>query len=408
MQSIRRRHRAWSVCRLFLAGFLLISTSGLVRGDSQLEDLATRAGFKILARGDSSSNRQKAARDNIPLNRMSPASRERASRILQNCNQYRSLPELQYSADPAMYRYLLQHPDVAVSTWRVMGISKFQMWQTGPTEYEAEAIDGSQGIADVLYRDDQQIIFICDGQYHNPLLPKSLDAAALVWFRYNFTPAADGQQLVSQKADVFVAFPSHSLSTVAKILTPVTNSMMDRNVFEVSLYAGMMSRAVRDEPEWVIQVARQLEGVLPQRENELIEIARLPRAPRVERPTSAQGGDRSMLLSSGISLFEPPKPEEVVAGMAKVSDVPQPAAVAKPSSAPTAPAAPSPAQQSTTKAPVKTVSQPNITNTSPPAEVVVTPAVRVADKPSDSTPAGTGDFRLQPEATPPQNLRKQK
>ncbi len=86
------------------------------------------------------------------------------------------------------------------------GISKFQMWQTGPTEYEAEAIDGSQGIADVLYRDDQQIIFICDGQYHNPLLPKSLDAARLVWLRYNFTPAADGQQLVSQKADVFVHF----------------------------------------------------------------------------------------------------------------------------------------------------------------------------------------------------------
>ncbi len=69
-------------------------------------------------------------------------------------------------------------------------------------------------------------------------------------------------------------------------------------------------------------VARQLEGVLPQRENELIEIARLPRASALSARHLLRGEDRSMLLSSGISLFEPPKPEEVVAGMAKVSGRP--------------------------------------------------------------------------------------
>jgi hypothetical protein len=230
--------------------------------------------------------------------------------IIDDCSQYRRLPSLQYSIDEPMYRYLLQHPDVAVSTWRVMGISRFEMWQTGPLEYEAKAVDGSEGIADILYQDANQMVFVCQGTYHNVLLPKPLEASALIWFRATYTPAPDGTHTVSQKADVFVKFPSTAFSAVAKMLTPVTNGMMDRNLFEVSLYSSMMSRAVRDEPEWVIQVADQMEGVLPQRRGELIEVAQRPRkvnkgqnAP-AEKVTSV---DRSVIMSPQLLFFDPPK-----------------------------------------------------------------------------------------------------
>ncbi|MCA9065025.1 MAG: hypothetical protein KDA96_18270, partial [Planctomycetaceae bacterium] len=225
------------------------------------------------------------------------------------CSQFRSLPSLKYAADPALYRYLVQHPDVAVSTWRVMGISRFQMWQTGATEYEAEASDGSIGIADILYRDQNRCLFICEGSYANPLLPKPLEAKALVWFTSAFEADQNGTPQVTQHVDVFVSFPSAGVSTVAKMLAPVTNPMMDRNVFEVSLYAGMMSRAVANEPEWVKEVARQMEGVLPQRRTELTAIADQPRA-RMERmgtvERKANGGNHAELLSMTPAIFEPP------------------------------------------------------------------------------------------------------
>ncbi len=284
---------------------------------SQLEELAVRAGFRILAQGNSSPETQKRAESSFPLKSMTAENRERAKAVVEKCTQFRRLPELQYAADPAIYKYLLTNPDVAVSTWRVMGISKFEMWQTGPLEYEAQAVDGSEGLADVLFRDENNCVFICDGRYHNPLLPKPLEAAALVWFRYGFAPAKDGTWVVTQSADVFVSFPSQGLAAVAKVLTPVTNSMMDRNLFEVSLYASLMSRAVRDEPEWVIQVASQMEGVIPQRTPELIAIARQPRLGRTisSRHISrqAEAAEKAMLLPSTISLFEITKPEDLAA-----------------------------------------------------------------------------------------------
>lgn len=272
---------------------------------SQMEDLAAQAGYRILAPGDSSAAAQRRAAEGIPVNRMTGPARSRAVGVIRECNQYRHLPELQYSADPAMYRYLLQHPDVAVSTWRVMGISKFEMWQTGQEQYEARAVDGSEGETSVLYRDQQQCVFICSGSYHNPLLPRPLSATALVWLRSAFTPMSDGTWQVTQKADTFIVFESQGLSTFAKVLTPVTNTMMDRNLFEVSLYAGLMSRAVRDEPEWIIQVAQQLDGVLPQRSGELIAIARQRRPTSVtEAARFGTSSNRAGIVPSGITLSE--------------------------------------------------------------------------------------------------------
>ena len=243
----------------------------------QLEELVKRAGMRVLEEGKSSTAAQKAAVSAFPLKSLSAENRGRAEQVLNRCTQYRKLPRVQYTIDEPLYRYLLQHPDVAVSTWRAMGISQFQMWQTGPQEYEASAADGSEGIADILYRDQNEIVFICEGSYHNLLLPTPLEAAALIWFRTEFKPHTDGTHIVTQAADVFVHFPSAGVAGVAKILTPVTSSLMDRNLYEVSLYASMMSRAVRDEPEWIVDMSAGLDGVLPQRRTELAAVARKPR-----------------------------------------------------------------------------------------------------------------------------------
>ena len=302
---------------------LAFTLAGSSCAGDQLKDLAERAGIKVLADGESSQNSEEQARNSIPLNAMTQQNRQRAQVIIKDRNQFRRLPSLQYTIDESMFRYLLKHPDVAVSTWRVMGISRFEMWQTGENEFEAQAIDGSEGIADILYQDANQMVFVCQGSYHNPLMPRAMEAAALIWFRVVYTPNADGSQTVSQKADVFVRFPSSGVSAIAKVLTPVLHSLMDRNLFEVSLYGSVMSRAVRDEPEWVVQVAQQMEGVLPQRKNELIDVARMPRGVgsngRVSK--SIPAADRKLILSPQLLFLDPPEDEiPVAAGSAMLSD----------------------------------------------------------------------------------------
>lgn len=266
-------HRVMSLCVIVLLTGSIFGTQA-VATDSRITDLANKAGIRILRDSSSDKQMQRTAAAQVPLNRMSRQSQQRANHLLQHTSQYRRMPTLQYEVDASLYQYLINHPDVAIATWRVMGISKLNMWQNAPFEYSAEANDGSRGQADVLWRDGNQCLFVVQGAYHSPLLPTAIEASALVWMRYRFERTRDNRILVNQQIETFINFPSPAIQTIAKLASMVTNSILDRNVMEVSLYAQMMSRAVKKDPNWVEEVAARMDGVPEHRKVELTRVAR--------------------------------------------------------------------------------------------------------------------------------------
>ncbi|MEQ9409253.1 MAG: hypothetical protein RIK87_16070 [Fuerstiella sp.] len=288
---------AWLRAAIFCAAVGAGVANQAAASDS-LPELAKRVGVRVLAEGTSDEDVLMATKARLPWSRMSASSRRRGAEILSNVSQYRRMPQLQYQVNPEVYRYLVRHPDVAVSTWRVMGISKLEMWQTGEFEYEASAADGSEGIADVLYQDPNQCLFIVQGKYTSPLLPAAIQASALVWLQYRMVHAPDGTPLVNQQVEAFIHFPSNTVDVIARLASRVTNSILDRNVFEVSLYAKMMSKAAEQEPEWVEHLAGRMEGVLPQRRQELINVACGQAFPAASMMAAERqsGGRATMLL----------------------------------------------------------------------------------------------------------------
>ena len=261
------------VCATVAAMSLTCAGAPETVADSQIEELAKRAGISVLADATSDQDVLDYTKARIPFAKMSPAAQQRAQLILSDISQFRRMPSLQYEVDAGIYRYLVNHPDVSVSTWRAMGISTLKMWQTDRFEFEAEATDGSEGIADVLWRDGNQCLFIVEGRYSSPILPAAIKASALVWLQYRFVNGPNGRYVVNQQVETFVHFPSAAIDAIAKLATRVTNSILDRNVFEVSLYARMMSQAAEKDPDWIAQLAQQLDGVPPERRAELLQVA---------------------------------------------------------------------------------------------------------------------------------------
>ncbi len=238
------------------------------------KELAERLGVRLTTNGSSSRADRRDAIAALPLQSLNPQQRARADAVLQSISQFRRLPTVEAPIHPEVYQYFVAHPDVAVSLWRVMKISDFQMWQTGEQNFEADAGDGSEGVADFLYRDHQQSLAICEGIYQNPLLTKPIRARALVHLKYVFRPASDGgPPKVTQQISAFISFPSTTVKTVARVISPLTNRIMDRNALEVSVFLKVMSDSMQSRPNWVRGMASQLEGVLPVRRTELADLA---------------------------------------------------------------------------------------------------------------------------------------
>ena len=226
----------------------------------------------ILHGGNSARALQNQAVQEIPWQLLNDAGKEQARSVLSSLGMYRRLPTLELEANHDVYRYFVAHPDVAVSIWRALKISRFKMWQTGPDQYEADAGDGTLGVVDVLYRGADQNLIICDGIYKTPISPQKFRAKALIHLRTKYYRAEDGTEFVRHQADLFVTFPSQTVETIAKLIAPISNVIVDRNFREVSAFVYMMTVAMSRQPGWVEQVTARLEGILEQRKPELLDV----------------------------------------------------------------------------------------------------------------------------------------
>lgn len=229
----------------------------------------------VQSKGTSSDKVKKTALAELPLDKLNQEQRARVQSLLDEVGYFRRLPTTVFAAEPDVYQFFVRYPDVAVSIWRVMGISEMKMWQTAANEYEGDSGDGSTGIIDVLYRSSEENLLICEGQYQSPLLKKPIKARSLVLLKTSFFKETDGTMYVTHRADMFVAFPSQTVENVAKVLSPVTGTMADRTFTEMSLFLRMMSLAMTRRPNWVDQIAGQMEGVPAVRRQQLRQVTAL-------------------------------------------------------------------------------------------------------------------------------------
>jgi hypothetical protein len=123
-----------------------------------------------------------------------------------------------------------------------------------------------------LHTGAEKNLVTCDGLYKSPLLVKPIEAKSLLFLQTNFTRDADGTVYVTHRADLFVTFPSQTVDVVSRIFSPLTVSMTDRTFTEVSLFLKMMSLAMTRRPDWVEQIAGQMEGVADVRREQVLEL----------------------------------------------------------------------------------------------------------------------------------------
>jgi hypothetical protein len=209
--------------------------------------------------GTSSAVVRKQAIAELPLQELAPPARSKAERVLNGLGLFRRLPTLEFEVEPTVYHYLLQRPDVAVSTWRAMDISKFQLKQVGASVYHADAGDGSVGTIEVWRSTRDDTLIYCDGAFKSPLIARPLVARSIMRLRTRMIDAEGGRARAECTGELFVEFPSQTVETIAKLISPISHSIADRNFKQLSLYAHLMSQAMVRQPGWVKRLTQDMD-----------------------------------------------------------------------------------------------------------------------------------------------------
>ena len=267
------------------------------------DDAKPMIDVEVVAPGSSVTATRKKALADLPLDKVPAEHRPKVDEITKSISLFRRMPTLKFASDPEVYNFFLAHPDVAVSLWRVMDISTFEMWQIGPTSYEADSHDGSTGAIEVLHSSAERQLVLCEGSFKSPLLPKPIKARSLLHLQPTIQRGADGQTTVTHTVDMFVSFPSQPIDITAKLISPVSHAMADRNFREVSLWVAMMNVGMVQHPEWIEQIAGKMDGVLEVRRSQLLKVALQANVAARRRELQRQTGRRDVSLEEVMAVL---------------------------------------------------------------------------------------------------------
>jgi hypothetical protein len=207
------------------------------------------------AASGSDATSSRAARDEavraIPWKSMSPAGRQTAQSIINNTSIYRRLPTRIIDCDPDLFTFLLQHPEVVIDVWRVMGISQVALIKAPDGSYRGSDGAGTTGNVRYLFSNwgegaHNTAVVYADGAYQGPPFGTALKAQTIMLMRSDSIRETNGRRYITVKVDTFVRIEQLGVEIIAKTFVSNFSRTAEKNPQGMKRLAGRLNTL--DEP----------------------------------------------------------------------------------------------------------------------------------------------------------------
>ena len=250
---------AFSQRALFAAAVVLLASA------SALSVQAQETGSTSVGATSSNAARQEALRA-IPWNQIPPADRRQLQTVVKEASYFRRLPTRVIDCDPDLFTFLLQHPEVVVDVWQMMGVSKVTLQQTAAQTYHADDGAGTSGDVRFLYSnwgtDARNLAVVyADGGYDGQPFIKPLRAESVLVLQSGAVRETNGRNYVSVRVDSFVRIHQVGVDLIARTVQPWNNKTADRNFIDTLGFVSTFSQTAEKNPQGMQRLASRLRTV---------------------------------------------------------------------------------------------------------------------------------------------------
>ncbi|MCE9606527.1 MAG: hypothetical protein K8U03_16670 [Planctomycetia bacterium] len=208
----------------------------------------------------------------LPVAKLTPQGKSLTDKVLKNVTVFRRLPHSVIECDPEMFTFLVDHPDMVINMWEVMGVSKVSMKKIGPASYHLDDGQGTTGDIHYLYRSASQHLVYCEGTYVGTLVPRAIKGRCLLSMRSAHVRDADDHDVIQCRLDSFVQLDNIGIEIFAKTFQNMIGTIADHNFRETTGFASTVSRAAESGPEGLQRISDKCERVSPQTKQQFVSI----------------------------------------------------------------------------------------------------------------------------------------
>ena len=208
----------------------------------------------------------------IPFDRFDAEVERQVRAVVDNASIFRRLPTQSVRCDPALYEFLIDHPDATVDLWQLLGMSKMSLVKSGDDTYEMDDGQGTTGQVRVIYRNPDTRVFYCTGGYEGKVFHRRVNGRCLLVLRTGYAREPSGEWLISSRLDTFIALEQVGAELMARTFKPLVGKVIDHNFIEAMAFAGSLSKTAEINPASTVALSDRMRHVAPGDQRQLAEL----------------------------------------------------------------------------------------------------------------------------------------
>jgi hypothetical protein len=204
----------------------------------------------------------------LPLNKLDSQQRAKVLNVVNDSSLFRRMPTQVIECDPAYYTFLIEHPEVVVNIWSVLGISDVVITRNGPDAFDANDGAGTLGAVKFFYRSHDTHLLYGEGSYEGALFPKAVRGKCLLLLKTGYLRETNGRFYITCRMDAFMQLENVGIEILAKTVQPIIGPVADHNFRETAIFLESLNRAAEINHPGVQELSKKLTRVTPETRDE--------------------------------------------------------------------------------------------------------------------------------------------
>jgi hypothetical protein len=183
----------------------------------------------------------------IPWAMLARTTRERLRDVIEQAVFSRELHGIVVQSEPSVFDFLIEHPDVAASAGRVLGIVRYRVVKERDGRYWGDDAHGASGFFELLHAEPGKRVYLAEGTFVKRYLPTIRGRIALVLaFEHRVDHRRQGQVLTDVRG--YLKIDNRVLGILARIARPVVGPIVDRKVLRTFHAASKLAEQASRDP----------------------------------------------------------------------------------------------------------------------------------------------------------------
>lgn len=226
---------------------------------------------------------RKAAIEALPFDQLSADGQAKVRAVVDNLSLFRRMPTQQIEADPDLYLYLTNHPEVLANVWQLLGIDDVTLYPEGNGRYRAADGVGTTGFVEFLQQTAERHVIYAEGTYDGPIFAKPVQGACVLHLVSQYEPRDDGSCRVTSRLEAFIRLDHAGAEFLAKTFQPLVARVADASFVQTAGFVESLSRACEATPQGMHRLGARLTQVPDGVRAEFVEMTALVAQRAAER-----------------------------------------------------------------------------------------------------------------------------